>query len=107
MFFELSDLLWLTLFCLGLTYWWSAQRIKETAFRAANKACKEVELQLLDQSISLRALWLKRDEDGQIKIWRRYVFEFSSTGADRYSGRVIMLGRKITNVELPPHRLSE
>lgn len=105
MFIELSDLFWVSFICLGMFYWWKAQQVKEVAFRAANKTCKEMGLQLLDQSIGLRALWLKRDHDGQLKLWRRYQFEFSSTGDDRYTGRVIVLGRRITSVDLEPHRI--
>ena len=107
MFIEFSDLLWFTLICLCLWYWWSAQKVKEIALRAAQKNCKELSLQLLDESVGLRALWLKRDDNGQLRLWRRYLFEFSSTGEDRYTGKVIMLGLRITKVELEPHRLNE
>ncbi len=107
MFIEFSDLLWFTLICLCLWYWWSAQKIKEIALTAARKSCNEMSLQLLDESVSLRALWLKRDVNGQLRMWRRYQFEFSSTGEDRYVGKVIMLGLRITDTELQPHRLNE
>lgn len=64
-------------------------------------------LQFLDESVGLRALWLKRDDNGQLRVWRRYLFEFSSTGEDRYRGKVIMLGLRITHTELEAHRLNE
>jgi hypothetical protein len=64
-------------------------------------------LQLLDESVGLRALWLKRDTDGRIRLWRRYTFEFSSTGEDRYSGKVITLGKKVTDLHLDPHHFVE
>ncbi|MGY8869637.1 MAG: DUF3301 domain-containing protein [Pseudomonadales bacterium] len=107
MFIEFSDLFWFTLICLCLWYWWSAQQVREIALNAARKRCKEMSLQLLDESVSLRALWLKRDDNGQLRVWRRYIFEFSSTGEDRYQGKVIMLSLRITHVELEPHRLNE
>lgn len=107
MFIEFSDLLWFTLICLCLWYWWASQKVKEVALNAARKSCKEMSLQLLDESVGLRALWLKRDDNGQLRLWRRYVFEFSSTGEDRYLGKVIMLGLRITQIELEPHRLNE
>jgi hypothetical protein len=107
MYIEFSDLLWFTLICLFLWYWWSAQKIKEIALNAARKNCKDMSLQLLDENVGLRALWVKRDDNGQLRLWRRYMFEFSSTGEDRYLGKVIMLGLRVTDVELQPHRLNE
>lgn len=104
MFIDLSDLFWLTLLSLAVWHWWAAQRIKELALRAARKHCKEESLQLLDESVSLRAFWLKRDDKGMVRIWRRYHFDFSATGDDRYTGKIIMLGERVTHIELPPHR---
>lgn len=105
MYIELSDLLWLTLICGGLMHWWKAQQIKEIALKAVRRHCKELELQLLDQSIALRGFWLKRDDDGKVRVWRSYAFSFSSTGDDRYEGRISLLGRKVTGMQLEPHRL--
>jgi len=106
MYIELSDLLWLTLICGAMLHWWKAQQIKELALHAVRKHCKELELQLLDQSIALRGFWLKRASDGRIRIWRSYVFSFSSTGDDRYEGRISLLGREITGLQLQPHRMN-
>ncbi|MBY4678210.1 DUF3301 domain-containing protein [Marinobacterium arenosum] len=105
MYIELSDLLWLTLICGAMLYWWQAQRIKELALREARKQCKELDLQLLDESVALRAFWFKRGEDGKVHIWRSYTFNFSSTGDDRYTGRIVLLGRAITGIHLEPHRI--
>jgi hypothetical protein len=59
---------------------------------------------LLDDAIYLRGLWVKRDDRGQLRVWRRFLFEFSTTGEERYTGRIIMLGQTITHMELEPHR---
>lgn len=105
MYIELSDLAWLTLICAAMLHWWKAQQVKEVALKAVRKQCKELDLQLLDQSIALRGFWLRRDDDGRIRVWRSYTFAFSSTGDDRYEGRISLLGRKITGLQLDPHRL--
>ena len=105
MYIELTDLVWLTLICAALLHWWKAQQIKEIALKAVRKHCKELDLQLLDQSIALRGLWLKCDNEGKVRIWRSYTFAFSSTGDDRYEGRISLLGRQITGMQLEPHRL--
>ncbi len=107
MYFDLTDLLVLTLLVLMAAHWWGSLQIKEIALKRARQECKHLDLQLLDESVSLRALWLKRDDDGRIHFWRRYTFEFSSTGEDRYSGHIIMLGKRITDMHLEPHRMTQ
>ncbi len=105
MYFELSDLLWLTFLGLAGLHWWRAQKVKEIALQAAKSYCKGMDIQLLDQSIYLRGIWLKRADSGQLKIWRSYLFDFTATGDDRASGRVIMLGYTVTAITLEPHRI--
>ena len=63
------------------------------------------QVQLLDENVYLRRLWFKRNDLGKLSLWRAFYFEFTVTGGDRYYGRVIMLGSRITQVELDPHRL--
>ncbi|MGB0203473.1 MAG: DUF3301 domain-containing protein [Neptuniibacter sp.] len=105
MYVDIESLFWLTLIMLVIYHWWHSQKIKEIALRHTIKQCKELDLQLLDANINLRGLWLKRDSEGRIRIWRSYNFEFSSTGDERYLGKVVLLGKKITNFELAPHRM--
>ncbi len=105
MIFELSDLLWLLLAYLFMLYWWNAKGAKEIALKATQKHCEEMDVQLLDQSIGLRAFWLKRDSRGRVRFWRTYIFDFSPNGEDRYQGRIILLGRTIESMQLDPHRI--
>ncbi len=105
MYIELTDLLWVTLICGAMLHWWKAQQIKEIALKEVRKQCDEMDLQWLDQSIALHGFWLRRDDSGTVRVWRSYVFSFSSTGDDRYEGRVTLLGRKVTGVQLDPHRI--
>jgi len=104
-FVERSDIFFLAFVCALVGYWYRAQRTREIALHAVRQECKRLEVQLLDQSVSLRALWFKRDEQGSLRLWRRYQFEFSSTGEDRYLGQVMMLANRVTNLELEAHRL--
>lgn len=103
--FDLQSILWLTLIFLGIYYWRGALLVKERAYVAAQKRCEEMQVQLLDETIYLRRLWFKRNDQGKLSLWRSFYFEFTVTGGDRYFGRVIMLGSRITLVELDPHRL--
>ena len=61
---------------------------------------------MLDDYVALNALWLKRDENGKLLPWRSYLFEFSSTGEERYNGKIIMLGRRIQSIQMEPYRIN-
>ena len=61
---------------------------------------------LREDAVFLRGLWFKRDDQGRIRVWRRFLFDFTSTGEERYTGRIIMLGQRIQHMELEPHRFS-
>jgi hypothetical protein len=102
---DINDILWLTLFALLAYYWVLALRIKEIAHKAAESHCEQMQVQFLDQTVFLKKLGFKRNSRGQLSIWREYYFEFTSTGEDRYFGRVFMLGNRIESVNLDPHRL--
>ena len=89
-------------------YWvYAAFQAREIALAAVKRQCNQHNLQLLDQSISIKAVWFKRDAAGNLRFWRSYKFEFSSTGADRYQGLIIMLGRKVTSVSFEAYRLPD
>ncbi len=102
---ELSDLFWLSLLVFGGWYWLSAREIKDIALKAVKKYCEEVDVELLDESVVLRGFWFKRGKSGKMKLWRSYIFEFSSTGDDRYKGKVILLGNSVESIQLDAHRL--
>ncbi len=105
MYIDLNHLLWLCLFLLFGYHWWRGQRVKELALNYTRRYCREADVQLLDDSIGLRGVWLKRDGDGRLQFWRSYNFEFTATGDDRYQGRVVMLGEKVSGIQLNPHRI--
>lgn len=94
------------LISLGL-FWSGSMKAREIAFSAVKVYCQKMELQLLDEYVALNALWLKRDDAGKIKPWRSYLFEFSSTGDERYNGKVVMLGNMVLSIELEPYRMND
>ncbi|ROQ18020.1 MULTISPECIES: DUF3301 domain-containing protein [Marinimicrobium] len=102
---DLKALIWLTVLGLFIYYSWRAFQAKDRAFIAARRHCEQMQVQMLDQSVYLRKLWIKKDARGRPGLWRAFYFEFTVTGGDRYFGRVLMLGRHIQRVELDPHRL--
>jgi len=103
----MGDLFFITLL-LFLGYFWSdSLKAREIAFRAAKTYCQQMDVQLLDEYVALNGLWPRKDVAGKTRAWRSYQFEFSSTGNERYSGKVIMLGKRVLSVQLEPHILEE
>lgn len=102
----LLNLLLLGCFAGGLSFWWNTLGIKPIALRAAQRHCDEMGVQLLDESIVIRRARLKRDRQGGMRVWRSFSFEFSTTGDVRYRGRVEVVGKRVTDVRLEPHRIS-
>jgi hypothetical protein len=83
-------------------YWSSSQKVKEIAFHAVQRYCRQSHIQLLDDYVALNALWCKRDQQGKLRAWRSYLFEFTASGNDRYQGRIVILGEKIQFIQLDP-----
>lgn len=102
---ELKELITIFVLVLFVSYWWRAKGVKEVALTAVRNYCKQMDIDMLDEFVMLRALWFKRNDKGEWCIWRSYNFEFSTTGEDRYMGKIVMLGNKVQNVEVEPHRI--
>ncbi|OUD11743.1 DUF3301 domain-containing protein [Thioflexithrix psekupsensis] len=81
-------------------FWFDSLRAREQVIYLARHLCQQYDLQLLDQTVSLQRLSLKREGFGQIKWLRHYQFEFSSDGANRLKGTVILYGREPQLFEL-------
>ena len=82
--------------------WWRNASVREQALISAKKHCDSLNLQLLDGSVAgseWRPLWT----NGEIKIRRRYKFEFSSSGSARYTGEITYLGNNQHSIWLSPH----
>ena len=73
----------------GLWSWSVAGR--ERVIAAANRLCKELGLQKLDDNIALRGVTLRRHW-GALRILRIYRFEFTVDGRERRTGDVALLG---------------
>ncbi len=90
-----------------LHYWWQSGEYKNRALALALQHCRQLNLQLLDQSMVIRGYWPKRFEDGKWRIRRSYQFEFTSTGHQRYRGNLILFGSRLDSVELEAYQLPE
>jgi len=91
--------------CLAFMYWFNAQKAKEIALGAARDHCHAMDVQMLDGYVALNGIWLKRDKLRKMQLRRSFLFEFSSTGNERYNGTVLMLGRRIESIDMEPYRI--
>ena len=80
--------------------WFESLRIREKVIRHCHHLCKETNLQLLDQTVSVASISLKRAANGNFYLRRLYHFEVSENGVDRYSGYVTSLGSNIIESRL-------
>ncbi len=81
-------------------FWVDSMKSRERAIAAAHRACNEVAVQLLDQTVFLQSLKLARNAQGRLSFQRIYEFEFSVDGAERRHGRAIMSGQRLKQVQL-------
>lgn len=80
--------------------WWDGLKTRELAIQAARRVCQQAGVQLLDETVSLRRLRLRRDDRQQLRLYREYAFEYSDTGDNRLPGRVYLLGGIVLDVNL-------
>ncbi len=68
--------------------WQESLQAKEFAVKFCHNKCNELGLQLLDQTIALKSISFIRNINGLPVVIRRYNFEFSINGANRYNGSI-------------------
>jgi Protein of unknown function (DUF3301) len=95
----------IVLIAAGIFLWLDSLRARERAVKAGRAACERYALQFLDDTVSFARIRLRRDGEGQLKIARTYVFEFSDTGNNRRQGAIVMLGGELLDLQLEPYRI--
>ena len=91
----LNSLLILIALAAVVWFWHLNLSYRELAIRLVKNVCAEMTLQLLDQTVTLAGFSLHRDAERRIIPVRTYRFEVSSNGADRFSGHIILHGRRL------------
>lgn len=84
-----SELSALLIMGLAIYVWVWAGRGRETADRISDRVCREVDVQRLDQSLTLRRI-RPGPKGRRFVIQRVYSFEYSTTGADRCHAEVAL-----------------
>jgi len=76
--------------------WYDSLEAREAAVHSARAACEAEGLMFLDDTVGFRSLKPARDGEGRLKLQRTYDFEYSDTGNNRIHGSVVMLGKRVT-----------
>lgn len=93
------------LIILAVIYWLRSRDLKQLAYEQAARHCKDLDLAILDESVALTGLKMTKNHLGKRCLARRYQFDFTADGEDRYQGHIILTGRKVLSIKLPPHRI--
>ena len=104
---SLSFLIWSTVIASLVSFWWGGDKVKSIAMGHVYRLCKEQKLQLLDQTMVLKGVWPVRDGEGSLRLRRRYIFEFTSTGEARSQGSAELHGMRLHKLHLDPHLLPD
>jgi hypothetical protein len=80
--------------------WLRLSRARDRAIQEARSRCQQHGLQLLDETVGLSGLRLRRYGDQRV-VERRYSFEVSIDGDDREAGHLWMIGHTLTALILP------
>jgi hypothetical protein len=82
-------------------FWFDTLQCQERAKIICKHKCRELNLQLLDDTIALRRVRLKRNSRGRLNLQRMYQFDFFEGGNTRQQGTIIMLGIFLEILEIP------
>lgn len=86
---------------LAFWVWQNALRARERARELARALCARAGVQLLDQTVSLQRLRVRRVPGAGLRLLRRYRFEVSVEGHDRRHGSLDLLDGEVLGWDLP------
>ena len=82
-------------------FWSSGRSAAETALVFGQRACERAGVQWLDQSAHMIGIRLRRGSNGWLGWERKFRFEYSHNGDDRYAGHVVLLGTELVGLVGP------
>jgi hypothetical protein len=82
-------------------------RARERARHFAHALCARAGLQLLDQTVALRRVRLRRIPGVGLRVLRCYRFEVSTDGHDRRHGSLDLIDGEVASYDLPVHEATQ
>lgn len=86
--------------------WFDSLRARDAGIDAVRRACEAADMQLLDETVAIVGLRPERNDEGSLSLRRTYAFEYSDTGDNRRRGSVVVLGHRVTALNLGLHLVS-
>ena len=103
----MSHLLIVCLLLLLGWFWLDSLRAREIAIGLCQAACRQRDLQWLDQTVALRRLGLTWRAEG-VRLRRVYRFDFSEEGMERRQGYIVMRGLNLEELSFGlPDRVAD
>jgi len=90
----MDGLVYLIILCAAIAFWLNSRRAQEFALGICRHICEQNDAMLLDQTVFLRRLRVRRGDSGRLQFERCYQFEYSYNAVDRHGGDMIILGLK-------------
>lgn len=103
----MQELLLIAFIIFMFWFWKGSMATREIALAVAKRACADMDVQFLDDTVSIEKLKLCRNQRGTMALCRLYTFEFSQSGEARYLGRIYMNSLNINDVILDTHQAIE
>jgi len=79
---------------------------KELARIAGRQVCDRHGVQFLDDTVEKKKVWVRRSSNGRLELCRIFFFEFATDGAQRYHGRIIVLGNTVSEVNMDAYHIT-
>ena len=96
----MENILLILLIAAGAWFWWDSMNARERAVAMAAQACQKINVQLLDQTVSLESIKPARNDEGRVVLRRIYGFEYSIERVERRRGRAILRGQRLEQMQL-------
>ena len=96
----MENILLILLMAMGAWFWWDSMNARERAVAMAARACQQINVQLLDQTVALESIKPTRNDAGRMVLRRIYGFEYSIERVERRKGRVVLRAQVLEQVQL-------
>ncbi len=86
--------------------WLDSMRIKEIARLRAAQICQRYQLQILDDTVHLTQFKVVI-QSGQLRLRRRFGFEFTNNDGRRYAGYIVLLNRQLIETYMDAYTVDD
>ncbi|MGD8558112.1 MAG: DUF3301 domain-containing protein [Gammaproteobacteria bacterium] len=101
----MQDIFLIVVLAIVAWYWWDTMQSKEIARQAGRRVCQQNDVQFLDDTVEKKKIWVRRGPHGRPELCRLFFFEFATDGAHRYQGRIVVLGKTVSDVSMDAYRM--